>query len=87
MPKGTLLNKLNAPIEPRQIKSWAEQILLGLSELHQLNIIHCDIAPGNIFVNKDDKIVIGDLGVATSVKWKKKDIFYCGEKVRLRYSS
>ena len=31
--------------------------------------------------------MIGDLGVATSVKWKKKDIFYCGEKVRLRYSS
>jgi NIMA (never in mitosis gene a)-related kinase len=37
---------------------------LGLNYLHQNKILHRDIKTINMFLGKDDKIKIGDLGVA-----------------------
>lgn len=40
-------------------------ILSGMMELHSRYIIHRDIKLKNIFLSKDLKCVIGDLGIAT----------------------
>ena len=41
-----------------------DQILSGLSYIHDgLKTIHRDIKPGNIFMNKDLHVKIGDLGL------------------------
>eukprot|EP00919_Chromeraceae_sp_WS-2016_P032103 GHVR01075574.1.p1 GENE.GHVR01075574.1~~GHVR01075574.1.p1 ORF type:complete len:218 (+),score=43.04 GHVR01075574.1:102-755(+) len=40
---------------------WIEQILMGLSTLHENNVLHNDIKELNIFVTKDKDVVIGDL--------------------------
>jgi len=40
------------------------QLFLGISYLHNMNVIHRDIKPENIFFNFDGQIKIGDLGYA-----------------------
>ena len=43
---------------------YAEQILAGLSAIHQAEIIHRDLKPGNIFVGSDDRISLLDFSLA-----------------------
>lgn len=56
-------------------KSWMLlQILNGVNELHQLNILHRDLTPRNVLVNLDGLIVkISDFGLSRyySTKFKK----------------
>ncbi|MBM3191885.1 MAG: serine/threonine-protein kinase [Chlamydiae bacterium] len=40
-----------------------EQITEGLSYLHSQGYVHRDIKPGNIFIDQNDNILIGDLGL------------------------
>ncbi len=40
------------------------QMALGISHIHYRKILHRDIKSMNMFMNKEDKIKIGDLGVA-----------------------
>lgn len=40
------------------------EICLGLYRLHEFRILHRDIKSMNIFLGKDNKIKIGDLGLA-----------------------
>lgn len=52
----------------KAVKSWARQILTGLSYLHSHDppIIHRDLKCDNIFINGNQgEVKIGDLGLAT----------------------
>lgn len=40
-------------------------ILVGLKELHSKFIIHRDLKLKNIFVDENNRCVIGDLGIST----------------------
>ena len=51
---------------------WLFQICLGLSYLHNKNIIHRDIKPDNILLTKDGVIKIGDLGLAKKYNSKEE---------------
>jgi len=50
------------PIE--EIINFAIQICEGLEKAHQAGIIHRDIKPGNIIIDKDNKVKILDFGLA-----------------------
>lgn len=52
------------PLSSDHIKLFTYQILRGLKYLHSANIIHRDIKPGNLFVNGDCHLKIGDFGLA-----------------------
>jgi len=41
------------------------QIMLALSYLHDRKVIHRDLKLGNIFINEDMNLKIGDFGLAT----------------------
>ena len=41
-----------------------KQICLGIKEIHNKNIIHRDLRPENIFMNKNMEIKIGDFGIS-----------------------
>ena len=61
------------------------QILCGLRFLHATGIIHRDIKPSNIFVTKDLKVKIGDLGISRSLP-KKINESVCLDSLQVRNS-
>jgi serine/threonine protein kinase len=45
----------------------AKQVCEGLTEAHRLGVVHRDLKPHNIMINKDGLAKIMDFGIATSV--------------------
>jgi serine/threonine protein kinase len=44
--------------------AWAADLARGLALAHRTGIIHGDIKPGNIFVTPEEKVKLGDFGIA-----------------------
>lgn len=61
-----LNNQMKAGKMPSEDKIWKFfiQISLGIAYIHNKKILHRDLKTLNIFLTKDDKVKIGDLGVA-----------------------
>jgi serine/threonine protein kinase len=68
------------------IATIMKQVLQGLSYLHTNEEIHRDLKSGNIFVQRNGSIHLGDFGVAASLKKGEKrktfvgydsDSFFC----------
>ncbi len=52
------------PLKEEKIWKFFIEICVGLEYIHKNKILHRDIKTLNIFMNKNDEIKIGDLGVA-----------------------
>jgi len=61
------LIKENKEIEWKQAVEIASQIASGLAQAHKNHIIHRDIKPHNIIMNKDGNAKITDFGIAKAV--------------------
>ena len=74
--KGDLHQRIKRRKVARPIRRFREdliwaaviQIALGLKALHQRNIVHRDIKSSNVFINGDNSVTIGDLGVAKVIE-------------------
>lgn len=44
--------------------AWAADLARALALAHRAEIIHGDIKPGNIFITPDEKVKLGDFGIA-----------------------
>lgn len=72
IPRGNLLVMLEAVCVPMSLKGRIIlEILEGMVYLTERNILHKDIKPENILVDKDFHIKIADLGLATCQTWSK----------------
>lgn len=72
LPRGNLLVMLEAVSVPLSVKCRIIlEILDGLVYLTEKNILHKDVKPENILVDKDFHIKIADLGLATCQTWSK----------------
>jgi serine/threonine-protein kinase len=65
---ATLLRR-EKRLTPARMVDWVEQLLVGLRDCHRANVIHRDVKPANIFLEKlpgrDDPVVkLIDFGVA-----------------------
>lgn len=71
-PKGDLTNFLKAqmgkPLKEDIIWKMAIQMMIGLRDLHSQKILHRDIKAMNIFLDGENNVRIGDLGVARVLK-------------------
>ena len=54
-------------IDEKVIKDIIIQICHGLKDIHNAKIIHRDLSPDNIFINENNKIKIGDFGIAAII--------------------
>lgn len=46
---------------------WTQQACVGVSRIHDLRLLHNDIKPANLFLDADDNVLVGDLGL--SCRW------------------
>ena len=58
------------------LMNLAEALFFGLDFLHSKNIIHCDLKPENIVINKKNKIKIIDLGSAIKYPYDTRKSCY-----------
>jgi NIMA (never in mitosis gene a)-related kinase 1/4/5 len=62
----------NIKFEEQLIWSYFIQVSLGLKYLHNNNIIHRDIKCGNIFLDRGERVYIGDFGSSKIIKQNQK---------------
>lgn len=59
-----LKRQMARPLNESKIWKFFIEMCIGLNYLHTHKILHRDIKTINMFLGKEDKIKIGDLGVA-----------------------
>jgi serine/threonine protein kinase len=65
VPGGSLANRLNqGPLEPAEAIKYLRGIASGLDYAHGLGIVHRDVKPANVLLEKDDTPVLADFGLA-----------------------
>jgi serine/threonine-protein kinase len=57
-------------LTPGKALSIARQIAEGLGEAHRTGVVHRDLKPGNVMIDRDGNARIMDFGIARSVKGK-----------------
>jgi len=79
--------KPNKKFTEEEVKQYAIQILEGLNYAHKQNVIHKDIKPQNIMLDKSGKIRIMDFGIAESVQGSMSRLENTGSSGTLVYMS
>jgi len=65
VPGGSLANRLNGPqLDQATALKYLRGIASGLDHAHGLGIVHRDVKPANVLLEKDDTPVIADFGLA-----------------------
>ena len=69
LPGGSIASLLRkfGPFPLAVVRSYLNQILLGLAYLHESNILHRDIKGGNILVNDDGCVKLADFGTSRRI--------------------
>lgn len=73
-PKGDLTKKLAEGIPLDTAIEYIKQMCMGLVAVHDLNVVHRDIKPGNILFREDGTLTITDFGAAKNLTGDVEDI-------------
>lgn len=63
------LHKRRKAITEPEARCFMHQLLLGVKHLHENKIIHRDLKLGNLFLNENMELKIGDFGLATKLDY------------------
>lgn len=47
-----------------RILDWLAQLAAAIAFVHKRHVLHRDLKPGNVFLTVDDKLRLGDFGIA-----------------------
>jgi len=61
-----------------EVRYYLKQVLSAVQFLHENSIIHRDLKLGNVFINNEMKVKIGDFGLATRIESGKRKKALCG---------
>ncbi|VDM54383.1 unnamed protein product [Angiostrongylus costaricensis] len=61
------LHKRRRSVTEPEARYFTHQVCLAVEYLHEKNVIHRDLKLGNLFLNGDLQVKIGDFGLATTV--------------------
>lgn len=64
------LHKRRKAITEPETRFYMHQILLGVQYLHSKRIIHRDLKLGNLFLDDDLRVKIGDFGLAAKIEYE-----------------
>lgn len=64
------LHKRRKTVTEPETRFYMKQILSGVHYLHQSKIIHRDLKLGNLFLNDDLQVKIGDFGLAARIEYE-----------------
>lgn len=64
---GSLEARMQSAFSQEQWLDWLSQAAEGLSLLHRCGIIHCDVKPANLLLDRYDHLLLADLGQARSL--------------------
>lgn len=59
-----------ATLSEEEVKVFSKQIISGLQHIHELNIIHCDLKPGNLLI-VGNIIKLADFGLSTIMEFNE----------------
>ena len=65
LPGWSLATRLaSGPIEWPRALDWLEQAARALDAAHQRGVVHRDVKPGNLLLDKDGNLYVADFGIA-----------------------
>ncbi|XP_032896787.1 serine/threonine-protein kinase PLK1 [Amblyraja radiata] len=64
------LHKRRKAVTEPEARYYLRQTILGTQYLHNTHVIHRDLKLGNLFLNDDMEVKIGDFGLATTVQYE-----------------
>jgi serine/threonine protein kinase len=63
---GTTAHQV-APVAWRQAVDIVRQAADGLAAAHEQGIVHCDVKPGNLLIDRRGRVLVADFGIAMEV--------------------
>lgn len=58
----------------KRILTWFAQLASAVREIHERGLIHRDIKPANVFLTADDRVKLGDFGIACPVNRSEEQL-------------
>ena len=74
------LHKRRRVLTEPEVRFYMRQILEGCTYLHSCKVIHRDLKLGNLFLNDDLNVKVGDFGLATRIDFdgeRKRSVSVC----------
>jgi len=65
--QGILRERDGQPLPVNEVMIYMKGLCAALSYAHTNNIVHCDVKPGNVMVDRQGKIFLTDFGIARFV--------------------
>ena len=54
--------------EPAEIKSWLFQLCQTLEETHKIQLVHGDISPENVVIERDGRVLLANFGISRCIR-------------------